>query len=389
MKMYSAIRTLSVWALVFIGSLFALAIVGTGHAAGGAMVAGTWGVGILFGTVSLFETRTMLQMLEQMLPPKTFLLDTFFPTMETSETKYVDIDIIKGKRRMAPFVKPLAQGKMVERIGFTTKTFEPPYIKMKRPCTAADILKRQPGDTIYQGGSSPAERAAMQLGKDLADLRDMIIRRKEWMAAQALTSGKIAVTGEGFNAEIDFGMDSGHKVSRLSSGDRWDSTGDPIKNLRTWKRKITQDSGLVPNVALFGSSVIDAYIGNTKVNDGKGQLSTIKVQLGQIIPSTLPSGATYWGYAEGLDIFTYDEWFIDDNGVEQPMIPVDMVCLGSSKARTAQHHGAIQDLKAVASVPYFPKTWEEEDPSALFLMLQSAPVVVPHQVDAFLFATVL
>lgn len=337
--------------------------------------------------IDMFNTRTMLQALEMMFIPKTFLLDTFFKAKDQSSTKYVDIDIIKGKRRLAPFVRPTAQGKVIDRTGYTTKTFEPPYIKPKMPFSGADLLKRQAGDTIYQGNSSPADRAAQQLGKDLLELIQMIVRREEWMAAQALNTGKIAVVGEGINAEIDFLMDANHIIT-LTGNALWSdyTNSDPITNLRSWKSLCAKDSGLVPDATVVGSDVIKHFLKNDQVQK---LLDKTKIALGQINVQALPSGATYYGNIEGLDIYTYDEWYLDDSAVLQPMTPVDRIVMGSTKARAVRHYGAIQDLKATAAVPYFPKSWEEEDPSIQWIMVQSAPLACIHEIDAFLTAKVL
>ena len=40
-------------------------------------------------------------------------------------------------------------------------------------------------------------------------------------------------------------------------------------------------------------------------------------------------------------------------------------------------------------MPYFSKSWVEEDPAVRYLMLQSAPLVVPYRVNASLCAKVL
>jgi hypothetical protein len=52
-------------------------------------------------------------------------------------------------------------------------------------------------------------------------------------------------------------------------------------------------------------------------------------------------------------------------------------------------YGCIKDLSAMYPVARFPKSWEEEDPSARFLLMQSAPLLVPTQIDSFLSAQVL
>ena len=334
---------------------------------------------------SLFETRRMLRMLEQMLPPRTFLLDTFFRDIETSNEESVDIDIYKGKRRLAPFVSPKLAGVPVERRGFTTRTYKPPYVKPKMVFDAAHLPDRMPGQTIYTDAGSPAMRAAEQLRKDFAEMLDMVTRREEWMAAQALNGGVITVVGEGVSDSIDFGMKSSHKIT-LTSGDRWtESTSDPLADIRAWRRLGAQSSGLSPNVAVLGSGVIDAFLANAEVKD---QLDSRRADIGQIAVQELPDGATYLGslFGGAIDLFGYDEWYVDPaDDTEKPMVPVNKVFMGSTRARTARHYGMIRDVEAGDAVArYFPKSWVDNDPSARWTMLQSAPLVVPHQIDAFL-----
>jgi len=84
-----------------------------------------------------------------------------------------------------------------------------------------------------------------------------------------------------------------------------------------------------------------------------------------------------------------DEWYVDDNDIDQPMIPDNKVIVTSSKADARRHYGAIKDKKAgFAAVPRFPKIWDEEDPAAEFLMVQSAPLPAFHQIDAVVVLTV-
>lgn len=340
-------------------------------------------------SIDIFNTRTMLRALEERRPPKLFLTNTFFPTVETSQTEVVDIDVIRNKRRLAPFVHPLAEGKLVERVGFSTKSFKPPYLKPKMATTAADLLKRAIGESIYSS-QTPAERAAGQLTKDLAEMIDMIWRRVEWMAASALFTDSIVVMGEGVSATIDFGRASSHEIT-LASGSKWtQSGGDPISDLRDWKSLVAQDTGLVPNVAVFGHDVVEAFLADADVQAILGRFSNLTVTAA-MDTANLADGVTYIGRVEGLDIYSYEEWYLDSGGTEQPLVPVDKVLLASTRARRAVHFGAIQDLDAqgLAAVPAFPKSWRTPDPSAQWVMLQSAPIVVPTQVDASLVADVL
>lgn len=343
--------------------------------------------------LALFETRTMLAALEQMLPVRTFLKDTFFPTENTFITKHVDIDIRKGKRRLAPYVKPVSQGKLVDRIGFKTNSYEPPYIKPKMVTTAQDFLTRNIGETIYGATDGPQERAEKQVGKDLAELDEMITRREETQAAELLQSGKVTVSGEGYDTVvIDYGMPATH-LPVLTGTDLWTDTTNstPLEDLRTWKRLISKDSGLVPTDVVMAADVLDAFLAHPKVQN---QLDTRRIDLGLILPEQLADGVTFYGRIRdiGCDLWTYEECYIDPAAAptEKPMINDNYLIMSTRRARTSVNYGAIQDLKAGnAAVPRFPKSWEEEDPSVRYLMVQSAPLLALHQVDAFLCAKVV
>lgn len=342
------------------------------------------------GAIDLYETRTMLRVLEQMKPVRTFLLDTFFRAVETSVTKHVDIDIIKGKRKLAPFVSPRMEGKVMDRLGFATRSYSPPYVKPKMVTTAQDFLTRSIGEHIYQSTDGAAERAAKQVGKDLAHLEEIITRREEWMAAGLLQTGKIVVQGDGVDDEIDFGMDASHIIT-LAGNDLWsDQTNStPLEDLRAWRRLILKDSGLNSTDVIMGSDALDAFLDHPDVQN---KLDTRRIDLGQIDPRQVPSGAIYYGRIKdvALDLWVYDEWYYDEaTTTEKPLVDTKKVIMGSTQARTARHYGAIQDLDATASVPRFPKSWTEKDPSVRFIMVQSAPLVSLHQVDAFICAAVL
>lgn len=330
----------------------------------------------------------MLEALEQMLVPKSFLLDTFFSKQEQSLTKYVDIDIVKGNRKLAPFVRPIDQGKVVERLGYTTKSFEVPYIKVKMKSNAQEHLQRAAGQTIYVG-SSPAKRAAEQHGKDLAYLQDLVARREEEMASQALQTGKVVVVGDSINAEIDFGS----SVVPQNASTMWEqNNSDPIKDLRTWVRTLSQRSGIMPDICVMGFDAITEFLDDAKVQK---LIDLRRVDIGQINPSLLPSGASFVGTLRvpglTLDLYGYDESYTDSAGDTQYFVHPKKIIIGSTKARTARHYASIQDIKFGGLVPvrWFPKSWEEEDPSIQWLLLQSAALPCLHQPDAFICGTVV
>ena len=66
----------------------------------------------------------------------------------------------------------------------------------------------------------------------------------------------------------------------------------------------------------------------------------------------------------------------------------DVIGVGNPMGKQA--FGAIMDADAgLASLRMFPKMWKQEDPSATFIMAQSAPLMVPVNPNASLRARVV
>ncbi len=348
--------------------------------------------------IDLYEPRTMARMLSEMKPPRTFIRDTFFRNHEEFQTEHVDVDIEIGARRLAPFVSPRLPGKTVDTIGFKTSTYKNPTVAMKKVITGDHLQHRLPGETLYEG-RSPAERQAALLGKALADLDGMITRREEWMCAQALFAGQIHVVGDGVDELISFGRPAELSIALPAAAQRWTAdTADIPKQLRDWRRACVKACGLAPDTAVLGAKAADALLANEKL---RSMLHTLRLDMGQISPEiTAMPGVTYLGQLKGtgMDLWSYDEWFVDpDSGEEQPMVPEKQVLIGSSRAYTALRYAAVpvatgSDSSSSLSLVVgarIPDSWIEKEPPARFVKISSRPLPVPTQIGAFLVATVV
>lgn len=346
--------------------------------------------------VDLYDPRTMMDALERMAPVHTFIKNTFFTNEETFPSKHVDVDFYKGKRRIAPFVHPKIGGTTVENRGYSTQSYEPPLVAPDKITTADDLMQRTAGEPLY-GGLTPAQRAARRIGKDLSELDEMITRREEWMAAQAVFTGKIPVVGEGLDEEIDFNFTN--KVT-LSGADLWsDPDSDPISDLENWVRQVRQNGFVNPDSCIMAYDAANAFINHSKVRD---LLDTRRIEVGAIQPEQLPNGVTYLGRINklGLDIYQYDEWYLDDwtdpdNPTEKPIVPSGTVAVISTQANFSLLYAAItivdMDTKQWATVEAsrVPDTWVTKKPDRRFVQVSSKPLPVPHEVDSWYVATVL
>lgn len=330
--------------------------------------------------ISIFDTRTMLQVVENTVKPKTFLKDMFFGNTRTVDTENIDVDIIKGKRRVSPFVSPIKEGQVVERLGYTTNSYKAPLTKPKMVTNAETLMKRSAGEALYSG-KSPDERAAEQLARDLVELDDIITRLEEVMCAKALFEGKVRVKGDGVDELIDFHLTN---KEALADGAKWSQTGaTPLEDLKRMKSNILNSSAINPNVAIFGKKALELFLSNPKVLE---LLDLRLVETGQIDPMDLPNGATYIGRLKmpAVNIYTYEDWYIDEEtGEEKALVPENMVWMGSTNARFDFVYGAYIDLKmGTMDLPRIPKSWTIEDPSSRYVQMISRPLPIPHQIDS-------
>jgi hypothetical protein len=143
---------------------------------------------------SIYDTVSLVGLVPNLMTSQNWLLDRFFPNIETSNDEYVAIDVDVGLRRMAPFCSPLVEGKLVESRRYQTDKFKPAYIKDKRAPDLRKPIRRQIGERIG-GEYTAAEREMLNIQFEMSDQIDVLNRRLEWMGASALSTGTVTIKG--------------------------------------------------------------------------------------------------------------------------------------------------------------------------------------------------
>lgn len=332
-----------------------------------------------------YTTREMMEAIDQTPPVRTFLQRTFFPGDRTHVTEKVEFDVRKGKRVMAPFVSPRKGGKVLTRQGYQTNQFTTPKIAPERVLTKDDISVRAMGENVYSQ-RTPAEREDELLAKDLTDLEESIARRKEWMCRQILFEGKVDVTDpdEGIDIQIDFGFEN---IVVLGADEQWSlATVDPLVLLRERRKKIVKDSGAAPDIAIFSSDVIEDFINNPYVLKAMNVLNMKNVV---IEPRVVDPALTFYGRIAELDIdiYTYDEWFLSDDGEEESMIPPGTVLLAHSGGEGQIEYGLVTQMEDKKFCSYegklVPKVWADENDEVKKVRLTSRPLPRPFDVASW------
>ena len=338
-----------------------------------------------------FDTAKLVQVVPNLKKPTKFLLDTFFPYVVEADTEEIAIDVEVGLRRMAPFVSPLHRGRMVEAKPLQTNRFKPAYIKDKRAPDLRRPVRRSIGEKIG-GDLKPAEREMINLNYEMEDQLEMIDRRLEWMAASALLTSTITVVGEGYPATlVDFGRNSQLTIV-LTGNSTWGNSvnfnaagRDTIitKQLTTWQALILQLSGGAATDIVFTNKAWGLFL-NAEGVYGAINYPKLQDQGNDIQPGTrVQRGGVFMGTWGMYRLWLYNEWFLDENDVEQPMIADGNIIISGPDLMGTRAFGLIMDPKFnYQPMAYAPKTWVEEDPAQRLLMMQSAPLVIPSRVNA-------
>ncbi len=341
--------------------------------------------------MDLFSTDRLLAVIEDLRsrPTPNSLLSLFFPSILEEQSEEIHFDTENKPRRIAPFVAPLLEGKVVESQGFTTKTFQPAYVKMKTTFDPKRPLKRLMGEPLT-GNVSPEQRIQIHLAMDLADHIAMIRRRKLVMASEALRLGTVTVAGDGYDTKVvNFGRDAELTIDLSGGAAEWDDSGiSPINDLEDWSLLMAEKCGCGATDAIFDVKAWRLFKADSEF---KNAVDLRRVSgIGNIdMGPRASAGLTLRGTMGDMRLWTCADWYVNDAGSEVKLIPDNTVILGSGSIEGQQAQGAIIDHDAgYQAFEFYPKSWTVPDPSVRYLLTQSAPLVVPYRPNASLSATV-
>lgn len=337
---------------------------------------------------TVYTTSELAAVVANMKRPSTALLDRYFDAEVSFDTENVIVDVEKGGRTIAPFVAPHVPARPQSPQGQQTNTLIPAYIKELSEFRPGGQLSRDLGEQVG-GEFSPEERANRRLIRELGTKIDRINRRLEVMAATALRTGKNTIVGKDYpSREVDYLRDAALTPTALATGARWtETTSVPLDNLQDWADLVQDKSGTTPLDVIMGVNAWKSFRNHAKVEkkleirNNRGASMDLGAMLGE--------GLSFRGTIDGFNIFTYGGSYTDPiSGATVQIWPKNWVTLsspGEGGVAGRRLFGAIQDFDSgITPMAYFPKMWVEKNPSALMLLVQSAPLVAPLRPDATL-----
>ena len=349
---------------------------------------------------TVYDTSTLLGVMvdpQAMQPPSSYWLDLCFPTEVQFDDEFIDFSRLSETRKLAPLVVPTSQGVPIYAPAESMTRVKPAYVKPKDPVSATRVIRRVAGLGELGGRApmSPSERYNAIVTDILKQHRHAIERRWEWLAAEAVQHGQVTLVGENYPERIvNFNRAAAHTVT-LTGATRWGQSGvDILGNLETWKKmtRLAKHGGASNRVTIGA----EAWEVMRKDADIKEWLKT------DYTPNTRNGLDLNLGVMEGLevehvgkingttDVYVYSDYYEEADGTTTPfMDPRDVVLTGPNVSGI-RAFAAIEDVAASwQPMQMFPKMWNVEDPSATFVMTQSAPLMVPLNPNATMRARVL
>ena len=339
---------------------------------------------------AVYDLTTLLPVLQVQKTLPSFWLK-YFPSTVTFDTDEIAFDKVwTDNRRLAPFVVPNVQGRVSGLSGYETRTLKVAYIKDKNVLDYTLPFKRMAGENLSTGSMSPEARRMALIGQMLADQKQRLTNRFEWLAAKAVIDGKVTISGEDYPSTlVDFRRHANLTIT-LTGAAKWDqATGAPLTNLKAARVESNYRSGARITTCVFGATAWDLL--TTRV-DLRAQMQTQIDGYGTRVSMMADGyeGYEYMGVIQGLDgsgrleCWVNTAKYVDDTGAEQ-FVQDQSTVVGVSRdsLRGFRCFGAIKDKNAqFRALEMFPKVWEEEDPAVEFMMTQSAPLMVPGDPNA-------
>lgn len=335
------------------------------------------------------DTYTMMQAMDRMKQPASFLVDTFFPVVPaTAVTTKIGVEYRKGARRLAPFIISGSGGVNIAREQSKLDFYEPPMMGPRRILSPEDISSRAFGENVVSS-QTPAQRATQILAKDLVDLQSMIMNRKNKMAADILTGGQCEIKGYAADGNIvkTDTVKFDDWTQKLTPTVKWDqANADIYGDIAEMSACIQENAGMVPTVAICGRNIMNYILGNDAIMkymniSNNANLSLLSFQPRIIAPQVMFMGRIM---SLNLELYSYTETYTDEEGAVQSFIGDNDVIIGIP-GRGKQLHGAVTLVEGrtfqTYSGNYVPAYHANEDDNTVSLAMYSRCVLVPETVD--------
>jgi len=287
-------------------------------------------------------TQALVAVYRERIRPTGFLR-SFFPD-QTNMTKYISIEVERGSEKIAVDVdRGGSDGNANQMSRSTQKIIEPPLYWEKIMATDHYLYQQ------VVGGGTNIPNLFRQLVRELADeqvkLREKMERAYELQAAQVLQDGVVQLKN---GDNIDFRRKAA-SLADISSSNPWStSTNDPREILEDAGKFLRQDGKVQGGTlnAIMGEESLKNFLASDFV-EKYGNLRRVDLMTINRPQRTAAGGVLHGEISAGpynVRIWSYPEFYVDENGVMQPYINKDKVVVVPDNPQFLTGFGAVPQI---------------------------------------------
>lgn len=270
--------------------------------------------------IDIFSWHSLTAAVNKVAPARTFLLDTFFKTKVQHSVR----DIYYGKSeesdKLALFVNAHENPKLVAQMQKGAKHFQLPITREKKVWTAEELAKqgKQVGEVFVGSPADIANASNTYVLQEVQSLKNRVIRLREWMAAQALDTGKITVSQDNIDFELDYEYLDQRNSFTLTGTSLWSNAGSkPLEKIREYKRLLAQ-RGYTASHLILGYSAANAFIAHADV---KAYQLRPDFVIGSVnLTNKYTDYGNFLGNFMGVDVWEYPYQYTNAAGAKTDMI---------------------------------------------------------------------
>lgn len=324
-------------------------------------------------------------------------LNYFYPNTFLSEEEQITFSKIDESREIAPFMLPDQPGRPIYKPdGERLEMFTPAYTKPKDAVTANAGMKRTGPELVGRvADMTPQQRINRRVSEITRKHLDGIVRLWEYMGARSVIDGTFTVQYEGNSASnqtLSFGRDPAHTITKAGSA-RWGQTDvSAFNDVEEWVNMVAAaDYGAAPTDIMMGKTAYKAFMADADVQkkldrNVKG-VDTVQLDQGLILEDKMRPW-TLIGFLGSIRV-----WLVSgigntfkSGGSQVDILADNEVFVCSPAVQGYRCFGAIREVDDLMATQIYPKTWVQDDPSKRFIMHQSAPLMLPVNMNATLLA---
>jgi hypothetical protein len=339
-------------------------------------------------------TQALVDTWRERVVPTNFLRSFFVEN--TNDTRYVDIEVRRGRERIASDVLRGTEGNRNQVSRSTQKVFEPPYYREYLNVTEIDLYDRVFGEEATSVSDNMLTRVIDKVAEDVLDMQDKIERAHELQCAQVLQTGIVLLQNA---VDIDYKRKAASLVD-LTAPNYWDqATSTPLQDFEAGGNFLRSDGKIQTGVynAVMRGPVLNALLDNAQF---KARADLRRVSLVDI---TMPSdrvlgvGSVLHGEISAgsykIRLWTYDEEYELKDGTKVKYIDGNKVILLPEAPRFKFEYGAVPKIVRDTGNAEFPEfigqvaakfslgNWIDRRADAHYFDVKSAGLAVPVGVD--------